>query len=71
MGIKDEKVRERLLRTDSLTLKKAVEIIKAAEQTQQQVKLMTSPELLVNSIKENREDTNSTKRNRYDGRGKG
>ena len=71
LGIRDEKVRERLLRTDSLTLKKAVEIIKAAEQTQQQVKLMTSPELLVNSIKENREDTNSAKRNRHDGRGKG
>jgi hypothetical protein len=38
LGIRDDKVRERLLRTDGLSLKKAVEIIKAAEQTQQQVK---------------------------------
>ena len=38
LGIRDDKVRERLLRTDGLSLKKAVEIVKAAEQTQQQVK---------------------------------
>ena len=57
LGIRDDKVCERLLRTDSLTLKKAIDIIKAAEETQQQVKLMTSAELLVNAIKENGDDT--------------
>ena len=56
LGIRDDKVRERLLRTDGLSLKKAVEIVKAAEQTQQQVKIMTG-DLSVNTIKENKEDT--------------
>ena len=64
LGIKDDKVRERLLRTDGLTLKKAVEIVKAAEQIQQQVKLMSGHELLVNSIKQNKDDANLTTRNR-------
>lgn len=71
LGIRDDKVRERLLRTDSLTLRKTVEIIKAAEQTQQQVKLMTGPELSVNSIKETKDDMKLTTRNRQEGRGKG
>ena len=64
-------MRERLLRTYGLTLKKAVEIVKAAEQTQQQVKLMSGQEVLVNSIKHNKNDRNLTMRKRQDGLGKG
>ena len=70
MGIRDDKVRERLLRTDGLSLKKAVEIVKAAEQTQQQVKIMTG-DLSVNTIKENKDDTKFTMRNTQEGRGQG
>ena len=40
LGIRDDKMRERLLRYNDLTLQKAVDLIKAAEQTEQQVKLM-------------------------------
>ena len=41
LGIRDDKIRERLLRLNDLTLQKAVDLIKAAEQTEQQVKLMS------------------------------
>ena len=69
LGIRDDKFRERLLRTEGLTLKKAVEIIKAAEQTQQQVKQMTG-NLFVNTIKEIG-DTKFTVRNTHEGRDQG
>ena len=41
LGIRDDKMHERLLRLNDLTLQKAVDLIKAAEQTEQQVKLMS------------------------------
>ena len=41
LGIRDDKMHERLLRLHDLTLQKAVDLIKAAEQTEQQVKLMS------------------------------
>ena len=40
LGIRDDKMRERLLRWNDLTLQNAVDLIKAMEQTEQQVKLM-------------------------------
>ena len=40
LGIRDDKMRERLLRLNDLTLQNTVDLIKAAEQTEQQVKLM-------------------------------
>lgn len=40
LGIRDDKMRERLLRYNDLTLQKAVALIKAAKQTEHQVKLM-------------------------------
>ncbi|CAB4020529.1 Hypothetical predicted protein, partial [Paramuricea clavata] len=52
-GIRDDRVRERLLRLNDLMLQKAVDTIKAAEQTQQQVKLMSTGEDFVNTLKEN------------------
>jgi ribosomal protein L19E len=55
---------------EQITLKKAVEMIKAAEQTQQQVKQMTG-DLSVNTIKENKGDTKFTIRNTQEGRGQG
>lgn len=42
LGVRDEKLRERLLRVNDLTLTKAVDICKASEQTSQQLKLITS-----------------------------
>lgn len=42
LGVRDEKVRERLLRVNDLTLSKAIDICKAAEQTSQQLKLLAS-----------------------------
>ena len=42
LGVRDEKVRERLLRVNDLSLSKAIDICKAAEQTSQQLKLITS-----------------------------
>ena len=43
LGLRDDKVRERLLRINDLSLLKAVDICKAAEQTSQQLKMMNSP----------------------------
>lgn len=42
LGVRDEKLRERLLRVNDLTLTKAVDICKASEQTSQQLKLITN-----------------------------
>lgn len=42
LGVRDEKGRERLLRVNDLTLSKAIDICKAAEQTSQQLKLIAS-----------------------------
>ena len=42
LGIRDDKVREKLLRITDLTLQKALDICKAAEQTSQQLKMMSS-----------------------------
>ncbi|CAH3187411.1 unnamed protein product [Porites lobata] len=42
LGVRDEKVRERLLRINDLTLSKAIDICKAAEQTSQQLKLIAT-----------------------------
>lgn len=42
LGVRDEKIRERLLRVNDLTLTKAIDICKASEQTSQQLKLITS-----------------------------
>ena len=42
LGVRDEKIRERLLRVNDLTLTKVIDICKASEQTSQQLKLITS-----------------------------
>ena len=42
LGVRDDKVRERLLRVNDLTLSKAIDICKASEQTSQQLKLIAS-----------------------------
>ena len=42
LGLRDDKVRERLLRVNNLTLSKAIDVCKAAEQTSQQLKMITS-----------------------------
>ena len=42
LGVRDEKVRERLLRINDLTLSKAIDICKAAEQSSQQLKLIAT-----------------------------
>ena len=45
LGIRDDRVRERLLRLNDLSLQQAVDIIKSSEQTQQQVKQMTGGDM--------------------------
>ena len=57
LGIRDDKMRERLLRYNDLTLQKAVDIIKAAEQTEHQVKLMGAS-ANVNVLKQGRSKSN-------------
>ena len=42
LGVRDEKIREHLLRVNDLTLSKTIDICKASEQTSQQLKLITS-----------------------------
>ena len=64
----DDVLRVQSART--ITTNRWFEIVKAAEQIQQQVKLMSGQELLVNSIRQNKDDANLTTRNRQDGRGK-
>ena len=49
LGIRDDKICERLLRSNDLTLRKAIDIVKAAEQTEQQVKNMKD-ETKVNAL---------------------
>ena len=41
-GVRDQKVRERLLRADTLTLERAIDICKAAELSAEQIKSLTS-----------------------------
>ena len=51
LGIRDDKVRGRPLRVTDLTLQKALDICKAAEQTSQQLKMMSSaPEEVVGVV---------------------
>ena len=57
LGIRDDKMRERLLRYNDLTLQKAVDLIKAAEQTEHQVKLMGAS-ANVNVLKQGRSKSN-------------
>jgi len=45
LGIRDDKMRERLLRHNDLTLQKAVDLIKPAEQTEHQEKLMEQAQM--------------------------
>ena len=47
LGIRDDRVRERLLRLNDLSLQQAVDIIKSSEQTQQQVKQMAGGDTAV------------------------
>ena len=66
LGVRDDKVRERLLRVNDLTLSKAIDIFKAAEQTNQQLKMITSgTEETVGAVKtenKNGQELNSRKR---------
>ena len=66
LGVRDEKVRERLLRVNDLTLSKAIDICKAAEQTSQQLKIIASgTEEAVGAIKtENKNDQGLNSRKR-------
>ena len=57
LGIRDDKIRERLLRFNDLTLQKAVDLIKAAEQTEHQVKLMGASST-VNALNQGRSKNN-------------
>ena len=49
-GIRDAKVRERLLRESKLTLEKTDEICRAAESTSQQLRLVEPPETSVHAV---------------------
>ena len=72
LGIRDDKIRERLLRCNDLTLQKAIDIVKAAEQTEQQVKNMKD-ENQVNSLKNRHKHDSLTdvKQSSFDKSGKG
>ena len=62
LGICDEKVRERLLRVTDLTLQKALDICKAAEQTSQQLKMMSSaPEEEVGVVRQTPQNQRKTR----------
>ncbi|KAL9965900.1 hypothetical protein ACROYT_G029758 [Oculina patagonica] len=50
LGIRDDRIRERLLRLNDLTPQQAVDQIKSSEQTQQQVKQMTGGDTLVHAL---------------------
>jgi hypothetical protein len=56
LGIRDDHVRERLLRLNNLTLQKPVDTIKATEQTQQQVKLVSTGEDFVNTLRRTQQE---------------
>ena len=60
LGIRNDHVRERLLRLNDLTLQKAVDTIKAAEQTQQQVKLVSTGEDFVNTLRRTQQEDGSS-----------
>ncbi len=61
-GIRDAKVRERLLRESNLTLQKTDEICRAAESTSQQLKLLEPQEVAVHSVrKTTKEDRRNAK----------
>ena len=72
LGIRDDKIRERLLRCNDLTLQKAIDIVKAVEQTEQQVKNIKD-ENQVNSLKNRRKHDSLTdvKQSSFDKSGKG
>ncbi|GFO18966.1 polyprotein [Plakobranchus ocellatus] len=62
-GIANEKIKERLLREDKLTLDKAIDICRAAEESQKHVKMFeTDVNLAVNKIKKNRGLDNAQRR---------
>ncbi|GFN80779.1 polyprotein [Plakobranchus ocellatus] len=62
-GIANEKIKERLLREDKLTLDKAIDIFRAAEESQKHVKMFeTDVNLSVNKIKKNRGSDNAQRR---------
>ena len=50
LGIRDDLVHERLLRSNDLTLEQAIGQVKSSEQTQQQVNDMTEGNSLVHAI---------------------
>ena len=50
LGIRDDRLRERLLRSNALILQQAVDQIKSSEQTQQQVKDMIGGDSLVHAL---------------------
>ena len=50
LGIRDNRMRERLLRLNDLSLQQAVDIIKSLEQTQQQVKQMAGGDTAVHAL---------------------
>lgn len=54
LGIRDDRLRERLLRLNDFTLQQAVDQIKSSEQTQQQVKQMTGGDTLVHALNKSR-----------------
>ena len=56
LGIRNDHVRERFLRLNDLTLQKAVDTIKAAEQTQQQVKLVSTGEDFGNTLRRTQQE---------------
>ena len=57
LGIRDDNTRERLPRYNDLTLQKAVTLVKAAKQTEHQVKLMRVS-ANVNALKQGRSKSN-------------
>ena len=50
LGIRDDRVRERLLCLNDLSLQQVVNIIKSSEQTQQQVKQMAGGDMTVHAL---------------------
>ena len=55
-GIRDAKVRERLLRESNLILQKTDEICRAAESTSQQLKLVEPQEMAIHSVRKTTEE---------------
>ena len=70
LGIRDDKIRERLLGFNDLSLQKAIDIVKAAQQTEQQVKSMRGDEISkVNALRDSfKEKSLTDKRPRNDTR---